>query len=928
MSSQTSKHAEQHLSFAADAGAPERLAAVKEFLAAELADLQQHHRSGDSGVRVAAMRAATLDALLERLFAFAINSWRATQGDPPALVSLIALGGYGRRELCPLSDVDVMFLYPAKVQIDRIKDFQEHLTREILYPLWDAGLKVGHSSRTTNEAFDEARGEMQTKTALLEARIVAGSPQLFESFQTAYRNFSMKEDPKTYLSLRLADQEARRAKFGGSVFMQEPNIKNGVGGLRDFQNALWMARVKLGVIQMEELEILRILFPDERKEFEDAYAFLLRVRNELHFTTRHATDLLNLESQPRVAQQLGYAQENTLERVEAFMQDYYRHARNIFRISKLIEERLSLSPDDYRGGSISLREVIRARRADRLKRVDGFVLRGRELAAEREDVFSEDPRRLIRVFRHCQQLGCPMEFALSRLVRDSRDLIDDKVRNSPDANQSFRAILNEAGRVHPTLAAMHELGVLGRFIPEFEPLNCLVQHEYFHRYTADVHTLNAIRELDRIFAAEDEETEKYRTELHENEGYTLLYLILLLHDIGKGVSVAGHAEIGVQLAGPILERLQVPEREREVVNFVIRHHLAMVRFWQKHDIDDPRMIAQFASMAGDIEKLRYLYVHTYCDARGTAADLWSGYKDTLHTTLFRRTAEFLDAGAPVEDHVAARKAALREEVLRSGPPDISPDGVGVHFDQMPDRYFIQTEPSEIALHVRMINSLLATIATEDSEGSLRPVIEWKDDVNRSLTVVNVVTWDRSGLFFRLAGAFSVAGLNILNARVFSRGDDIAIDTFHVVEPGRGIVQNQAAMEAFARTVSAALVHNTNLLPEILQQASRIRLSRIASEERKLHAASPPRVEIYRDDETDRILFELEAPDRIGLLYRITRAVFENGFDISFARINTERGMAIDTFYLDNAESASGSESERIQSLAEAIRSLVSGADAG
>jgi [protein-PII] uridylyltransferase len=923
MTIKTTTRAERLLRFAANSTHANRLAAIKTFVAEEHAEQLQHHRSGDSGLRVAAMRAATIDSVLESLFEFAMNSWRSTRGAPPSAVSLIALGGYGRSELCPLSDVDVMFLYPAKADHAKLKDFEEHLTREILYLLWDASLKVGHSSRTTSEAFDEARSDMQTKTALLEARLVTGTTALFETFQTAYRNFSMKEDPKGYISLRLADQEARRAKFGGSVFMQEPNIKNGVGGLRDFQNALWMARVKLGVTRMEELEILRILFPDERRDFEKAYDFLLRVRNELHFSTRHATDLLNLESQPRVARELGYTQADMIERVEAFMQDYYRHARLIFRVSKLIEERLALSLTNEGTGSISLREVIRARRADRLKRVDGFIIRGNDISAEDEGIFAHDPNRLIRLFRHCQQLGCKMEFALTRLVADSRDLIDDSVRNSPDANLSFRAILNEAGHVHTALASMHELGVLGRFVPEFEALNCLVQHEFFHRYTADVHTLSAIGELDRIFSADRAETEKYRAELHEINGYTLLYLILLLHDIGKGVSVQGHADIGVQLAAPILERLQVPEKDRETVNFVIRHHLAMVRFWQKHDIEDPRSIAQFAALTGDIDKLRYLYVHTYCDARGTSTDLWNGYKDQLHTALFRRTADFLRSGTSVEDRVAARKSTLEAEVLRNVPPQVTPGDVAVHFSVLPDRYFIQTEADEIRTHLKMINSLLANIVGADSSESLQPVIEWHDDVNQGFTVVHLATWDRLGLFFRLAGAFSVAGLNILNARAFSRSDHIVIDTFHVVEPGYGIVQSPEVKETFARTVHAALVDNANLLPDIQKQAGRIRLSRVATEERKLHSQLPPRVEIYRDEEMDRIIFELECRDRLGLLYRIARALFENEFDINFARINTERGTALGTFFLSNADSAHSPEADRIHSLNTAIHSLIS-----
>ena len=279
-------------------------------------------------------------------------------------------------------------------------------------------------------------------------------------------------------------------------------VADGVGGLRDYQNAVWMARVKLDVTLLDELAAQRYLRADDLVAFQRAYDFLLRVRNQVHFLSARATDVMSLDQQPRIAEALGYRAPDMLARVEAFMQDYYRAAQTVFRVSKLVEDRLALSigrgGPNSEGGS-SFRERLRATRFTRAKRLDGFVLRGRELAAESPDVFIDDPVRLLRVFRHCQQLDATLDFHLAQLVRAELPRLTPEVARSADAGICFRAILSEVGAVHPALAQMHELGVLGRFIPEFDGLTCLVQHEYYHRYTADVHTLSAIRELDRVF---------------------------------------------------------------------------------------------------------------------------------------------------------------------------------------------------------------------------------------------------------------------------------------------------------------------------------------------------------------------------------------------------------------------------------------------
>jgi [protein-PII] uridylyltransferase len=916
------KHARERLNFQGEVPVAQRLTACKTFLRLENAMIRMHHDAGESGLKIVQARAAMLDVMLARLFDYALESYRRAHGSLPSPVCLIALGGYGRHELSPQSDIDVMFLFPSKAKPAAVKPLQVHLVNEVLYLLWDCDLKVGHSTRTIDDVFGEARKDIQTKTALLESHLIAGQASLYETFATAYRNFATTEDPKGYIASRLADQASRRAKYGDTVFLQEPDIKNGVGGLRDYQNALWMARVKLGIERMEELHTLNYLRRKELTDLERGYNFLLRVRNELHFISKRPTDLLDLEMQPRIAQRLGYRQHDILQRVEDFMEDYYRQAQAIYRISKIVENRLALAIRENDSSLLSFREVLRLRRVERAKEIDGFMLRDRELAAGTPTVFQDDPVRLIRVFRHCQQLGAAPDFNLTALIRESLPLLTRRVVESADANVSFRAILDEAGSVFPTLQLMHELGVLGRFIPPFDRLTCLVQHEFYHRYTADIHTLNAIRELDRVFTEAEPITLKYRAELHQTPTPTLLYLILLLHDIGKAVGIKNHSDSGVRLAGPILERLQIDPKSREIVTFIIKNHLIMARFWQRHNVDEPQSAAAFADLVGDAEKLRYLYVHTFCDARGTAASLWNGYKDTLHTTLFVATLDCLLHGDAVEKRNLERKHMIHQELITKKIPGISQEEIAAHFNLLPERYFLHTEADEIALHIQMVNRLLKSITEADSVSALRPIVDWKDDLNRSLTVVNIVTWDRAGLFYRLAGAFSVAGLNILGSKVISRSDHIAIDTFYVVEPGRGVVQNQGARDAFGRAIEAALIQNKDLYPDIVAQATKVASSRLAAEGAALHASFPPTVEVYHELALQRTIVDIQARDQIGLLYRLAKSIYDHGFDITFARINTERGVALDTFYIESANHQPVEDTGRLHTLRDALAKVI------
>lgn len=895
-----------------DAG---RLARLRAYVQRSNEWVQRYHRSGGSGVRVVECRSIAMDVLLEQLFRHACAAVRQQFGGRCPEVALLALGGYGRHELCPLSDVDIMILYPAKVRFADFPGMRAAFNDSLLYKLWDLNLKVGHSTRTCREAIEEAAAEVQSKNALLESRLICGSVGLAKQFFQEFERFIRKENVLLYLQQRLGDQKARRAKYGDTPFVQEPDIKNGVGGLRDFHNILWMTRLQYGGSDLGKLVELDLLRPRERGELERAYDFLLRVRNELHFRSRRPTDLLNLDKQPRVAWSLGYHIRPIFPRVEAFMRDFYRAAYKIYHLSVYLERKLAQNAQN----KITFRSVLESRRQRPSEFIDGFEIAGGTLSAASARVFRDDPVRLIRVFRHLQARSLEADFELVRLIEENAEYIDDKLIHSPEANRAFRSILQSKGDVYPTLALMNSTGVLSRFIPEWAGLHCLVQHEFYHRYTADAHVLATIRELDDVFMGKQPElTRRYRQVAEETELPALLYLILLLHDIGKAQSISNHAEVGARMAKPILDRMGVVGPIHEKILFLIRNHLEMARIWQKHDLDDPQTARNFAAFIGDRDLLHYLYVLTFCDARGTTPELWNYFKDTLHRQLYLSTLEYLK---PDETSPSTRIPMISKETALQKLPELSEDEVDAHFSLLPDRYFSHHSEEEILLHLRMIHQLLHTISEADSVGSLVPAIEWQDDLNLGLTVVHIVTWDRAGLFYRLAGAFTLAGLSIVSSKALSRADHISIDTFYVTDAAGGPVRKETSLQLFQQHLEDSLLRNRDLLTEIESMAERQRRSLLSNSNATLPAPIPPKVEIYHELALKRTIIEVEANDELGLLYRIARAIFLHGFDIAFARISTEKRVAFDTFYIEPTQDR-GDPADGLLELRESINRIV------
>ncbi len=912
------KHAQKRLVFDPGVSRSKQLPAYKRFVQLENKMLKRYHRNGDAGVTVCQARAAMVDVVIENLLLAALDLYTSEHGVIPYKMAVLATGGYGRRELNPHSDIDIMFLYPEKMQGKNITKFQEIISEEVLYPLWDLGFKVGHASRNKKEVIEEAKKEIQSKNSILESRMICGSDSLYIEMYERFTEYYTKENPTDYIQQRLTAELERHAKAGNTIYLQEPDIKNGVGGLRDYQNILWTAHIKSGYSSFREIEKAKLLRRDERIQIEKAYDFLLRTRTELHLQNRRPTDKLDLEQQPVIAEFLKYPQEDIFVRVEAFMKDYYTAARTIFHTSEMLKERLSLSAKETT--PISFKEAIFAHRKTPTKIVDGFMLSAKVFSTESTNVFKKDPVRLIRIFRHLQQFRATLDPDLKYLISRSIPLIDSNVINSQSAAKSFCSILRSPGEVFPTLNLMHEIGVLGRYLPEFGKLTCLVQHEYYHRYTADAHVLNTIRHLDQVFLQTEEFDITYEKELRKNDDPLLLYLILLLHDIGKSEGVKGHAFNGLKIAKPVLKRFEIGDEQQAQILFIIRNHLEMARFWQRFDLDDPQTAVSFADLVEDTEKLRFLYVHTYCDARGTAPTLWNGYKDAMHGILYSRTLELLASADVIEKKRAENKKMLHKQILEGSISGVTKEEIDAHFSLLPERYFINTETEEIELHLRLVHDLLHTIQFAESVGALAPIIDWKDDLELGMTVVTVVTWDRAGLFYRLAGALTLAGADIISTKAISRSDHISIDTFYVIDPGGGVVSNGKSKNVFHETLTDALINHKELLPAITDLENRDKSPAVPSD--LLPAPFPPSVDVYHELSLKRTIIEVQTNDRLGLLYRLARLIYKKGFDISFARVATERGVAMDTFYIEKINSKESTNTSNLLELREELDTII------
>jgi len=887
--------AEARLTFSPNATPADKLARYKTFLKVESHRLKLLHRAGADGIGICQARAAILDALLRHLWETAKKSLSAQAQKEFPPIALVAIGGFGRAELNPQSDIDFMFLHEGQVAAGKPLPWLAKLVDGILYPLWDIGLKIGYSVRDLDDCVKVANTDMQSKTSLIESRLIVGHAGLFAKYQKAVVSKCVQGYEEKYIALRLADQATRRAKHGNSACMQEPNIKNGCGGLRDFQNLLWMSFFKYRTRSLADLQTQEFVSVAERRQLEAAYDFLLRVRTELHYHTNRPQDVLGKNLQPAIASNLGYADRSPSRRIEKFMRDLYVHMRNVYLITRTLEQRMALLSPAQTGRLARLRRLLPGASPRRMPEpVDGFLFVAGEVRAANNRIFRDSPRRLMRVFLHAQQRHLELHPDLAQLIRNQLSLVDREFLNDEHVRETFLTILDRRGEVAHILRAMHEVNFLGKYIPEFGRLTCLVQHEFYHQYSADEHTLVCLEQLDKVWEAKEPPYRGYAPVFQSLERPGVLYLALLLHDVGKAAKheTGRHAHVGAGLAMRAARRLQLETSAADTVKFLVENHLLMATLSQRRDLDDASVIRNFARQAATPEKLNLLNLLTFADSQGTSDNLWSGFKDSLLWQLHSRAMALLAGGTEFLRASEKARGEVRELVRELAPKRIVDEELDAHFSQLPQRYYEIHTPAQILDDVELAHRFMHRLILENSR-ALAPVTAWIDERDRGYSLVKICTWDRAGLFGKIAGCLSAAGLNILGAQIFTRADGIALDTFFVNDGTTGNLAGRGQREQFADLLDAVMMGEEVDLRALIarQTASRSGYSAYLGER------LGTQIHFDNDASDERTLVEIETEDRLGLLYTISQTLAELDLDISAARIVTERGAAIDSFYV-------------------------------
>src|SRR5213596_547783 len=909
-------HAESQLAATGARRPTEVLPLYKKFLKVEEHRLRLKHQAGGGGREICARRAELVDVLLQYVFGAAATATRGNAALETPL-ELIALGGYGRGELNPFSDIDVMLLHGEGTR--KISPHLEEMVQQVLYLLWDSGFKVGHSTRSIKEAIAQANRDMLTKTAMLESRFLAGDAELAEQFREHFRSKCVEGHEREYVEMRMQDQVARHKKFGESVYLQEPKLKSGCGGLRDYQNLLWMTYFKEGALSTNQLVGKDWLSETDQRRIERAYDFLLRLRTDLHYATGRATDILHTNLQEEIAKRLHYSPGNGQLRSEALMRDYYEHTRNIFRVSERITAQFVSGYATNK--TRSLFSFLPLIRSDKTAIGDSFFIRQKQLYPIRRDLFRRDPEQMIRAFQLAQEHGLELSPELADLLSRSLHYVTRTYQYARGPREIFKMILSGKGEVGRVLRMMHRVDFLGRYIPEFGQLTCLVQHEFLHRYTADEHTLVCIDKLDALTQIDDPKLTAYREIFKRIEDPFVLYLALLLHDTGKAVGARPHSEASALFAQRVATRLQLSSEQRKSLILLVDHHLTLSKIAQQRNLDDPATVAELAKIVKHQKNLDALMLLTLADGQGTSAEAWSDWKESLVWELFHETSRYLADQKSYYEQTKIERESLQVSVAEALPPDYA-DEIEAHFDFMPDNYFRSCDVPEIVEHLKLLRSFFENVLSR-GEQPLVPAVKWKAFTEHGHSLVTFWTWDHEQLLAKIAGSFSVVPINILSADVFPRGDNVVLSVFRVCNTKAHAVTDSREFELVEQTLGHALAdENFDFLP-LIEKAKRQSRLRLAP-----GIEFPTHIGVDNKTHPMYTLIEIQAPDRLGLLYDILASLDRESVLIALSRINTQDGAAIDTLYVvDRSTHTKITDSDRITAIQRHLQRAILGGGA-
>src|SRR6056297_2183491 len=670
-------------------------------------------------------------------------------------IAVFAVGGYGRGEMAPFSDVDLLFLTPYK-----ITPWAESVIESTLYILWDLKLKVGHASRTIRDCLRLGGEDFTIRTALLENRFLAGDQQLADHFKKRLWHELFEGTEREFIEAKLEERDNRHEKQGGQRYMVEPNVKEGKGGLRDLQSLFWIAKYLHQVDNVAELVALGVFTEDEFDTFARAESFLWAVRCHIHLLTKRATDQLTFDLQVDVAERMGYRDTAGRRAVEHFMQDYFRHATQVGDLTRIFLTKLEAA---HAKSQPLLQRIFRRKR----KLKDGYQEVHGRLGIADETAFLSEPINLLRVFEEGLRTGLLIHPDAMRLVTANLDLIDDTLRNDRKAQKLFLDLLLKHGNPERALRRMNELGVLSAFIPEFEPIVALMQFNMYHSYTVDEHTIQCISNLAQIERGERVDDLPLSSSILEaGVNRKVLYVALLLHDIGKGRD-EDHSIVGAQIARKVAPRLGLKPKEVDTVEWLVRYHLLMSDMAQKRDIADPRTVRDFAKAVQTKERLDLLCVLTVCDIRGVGPNTWNNWKASLLRALYRQTRRAMEGG--LEELNREQRGSDAKRNLRAALPDWNQKALKAETARHYPPYWQGLHVTAHVVFARLLRDL----------GDDEIAIDLAIDEDRDATRACFALPDHPGIFSRLAGALALVGANVVDARTYTSKDGFGTAAFWI-----------------------------------------------------------------------------------------------------------------------------------------------------
>lgn len=834
------------------------------------------------GYRAATEQAFLIDQIVRLIYDYVtVHVYPAANRSASERIAVLAVGGYGRGEMAPHSDVDIAFVTPYKRS-----SWTEQVVEAILYILWDLGLKVGQSSRSLDETVKMAQEDLTIRTALLESRFVWGDRDIYEQAGRRFWSEVVGKTASEFVRLKMIERDERHKRMGDSRYVVEPNIKDGKGGLRDLHTLYWIGKYIHQVSSASDLVGVGLLTADEYRHFRKAENFLWAVRCHMHAITGRAEERLTFDLQREVAERMHFADRPGRSTVERFMQFYFLNAKTVGDVTGLFLAHL-----DEAMAKKGRRFLPSFNRNPR--KLNGFQLDRGRLALPHDRFFEEDPVRLLEIFQLADLHRLEIHpLAMRAAQRDAR-LIDRNVQRDTRANALFLDVLSSPRDPETVLRWMNESTVFGRFIPDFRRVVAQMQFDMYHHYTVDEHSIRAIGLLAEIESGALKDDHPLSTAImRQIVSRRVLFVATLLHDIAKGRG-GDHSVLGAEVAEYLCPRLGLNPAETETVAWLVRFHLLMSATAFKRDLADFKTILDFAQAVQSPERLRLLLVLTVVDIRAVGPGVWNSWKRQLLSDLYEATEEVLRLGHKQrgrEERIATKKELLENE-LRLPAPEFAKLA-----KRLPDAYWI-AEPSDII--ARNAKHLLANKDTDLAiDACFYP--------ERGATLVTVFAADHPGLFYRIAGAIHLAGGNIIDARIHTSSDGMAIDNFLIQDPIGRPFREQGQLNRLSRNIQEALTNRAKLMvqldakPKALRRADAFKIA--------------PSVFIENQASNRFTVVEVNALDRPALLNNLAQALFESKVTLHSAHIATYGERAVDTFYVTDLFGGKIESKSRLKSL--------------